>query len=289
MSKYNGSGPTSPQELLAYWIREREQIRRLKELGAPKPWSNDPIFQNVYFCNVRREDDKTTRFIRQKYQAYGEHPWLVYNYVLARFLNRIETLKFIPFMSDHAPTVLMQLFDQVQRANGQLWGGAYIITTHGLPMGKVQYLVNHVLEGVSKPCRAHIGRGPVQGYRANLATAYATLLKHEGLGSFLAAQIVADLKNTPGHPLASAEDFYTFAAHGPGSLRGASWFHYGEIGRVTPATFNQHFNKIREYIDDNVPEIVICNQDLQNCLCEFDKYMRVRTGVGKSKRKYNGR
>jgi hypothetical protein len=29
-------------------------------------------------------------------------------------------------------------------------------------------------------------------------------------------------------------------------------------------------------------------QDLQNCLCEFDKYERVRLGEGRPKAKYNG-
>ena len=30
-------------------------------------------------------------------------------------------------------------------------------------------------------------------------------------------------------------------------------------------------------------------QDLQNCLCEFDKWMRVRLGEGKPKRRFNAR
>ena len=29
-------------------------------------------------------------------------------------------------------------------------------------------------------------------------------------------------------------------------------------------------------------------QDLQNCFCEFDKYMRILNGTGRSKRSYNG-
>ena len=272
-----------------YWMREREQIRRLREANFPKPWSADPVFQTVYFCNVHREDDKTTRYIRQKYASYANHPWLVYNYILARFINRIESIRHFPFYDRHWGAALQDVLEWIALEEGQLWSGAYIITTHGLPMGKVQYLVNHVLQAAAEPLQAHIGMGPVLGYGGNLATAYNTLRKIEGLGSFLAAQVVADLKNTEGHPLADADDWWIFVAPGPGSLRGASWFHYGEIGRVTPANFMDHFNKIREFVDDAAPEIIVCSQDLQNCLCEFDKYMRVRTGAGKSKRRYNGR
>ena len=32
----------------------------------------------------------------------------------------------------------------------------------------------------------------------------------------------------------------------------------------------------------------LCAQDVQNCLCEFDKYERVRLGEGRPKSKYPG-
>jgi len=128
-------------------------------------------------------------------------------------------------------------------------------------------------------------RGP------SCAAAAQALQGIEGIGSFLSAQIVADLKNTPEHPLFSAVDKHTFVQHGPGSLRGASWFHYGCAEGVTPANWPEKFAEIRKYVDANWPSIVvppIDNQDLQNCLCEFDKYMRVSSGAGRSKRRYNG-
>jgi hypothetical protein len=61
--------------------------------------------------------------------------------------------------------------------------------------------------------------------------------------------------------------------------------------RVTPGMFYENMLWLRRRVDDNVSTAVpaLCAQDLQNCLCEFDKYMRVSTGAGRSKRKYNGR
>lgn len=275
------------KQALIYWITEREKVRERKEAGLPKPWSDDPVFQNTYFCNVHREDDKTTRFIRQKYAAYGTHPFLIYNYILARLINRIESLQYIPFQDNHRREELTECLEDIATLNGQLWSGAYIITTHGLPMGKVAYLVNHVLQGTSQALGRNIFSHPVQGWQPHCATYHEALMGLEGLGSFLAAQVVADLKNTYAHPLQLAPDRDTFVAHGPGSLRGASWFHFGEIGKVTPNNFHTLFRDIEEYVRENT-NIWVDSQDLQNCLCEFDKYMRVRTGVGKSKRKYNG-
>jgi hypothetical protein len=163
------------------------------------------------------------------------------------------------------------------------WGNAYVITTHGIPMGKGTYLARNVLQGAYRS----LGALRAQCRQDRLGVAYQGLLQLEGLGSFLAAQVVADLKNTVGHPLKEAVDWYTFVAPGPGSIRGASWFHYGEPERVTPATFMGHFIEIAEYTRRF--DIKLCHQDLQNCLCEFDKYCRVRTGIGRSKRGYSGR
>lgn len=108
--------------------------------------------------------------------------------------------------------------------------------------------------------------------------AYAKLRQIPGIGSFLAAQIVADLKNTPGHGLQLSDDWFSFCAPGPGSLRGLSWFHEKKI---TNSTFHEAIHEAAVMID--WPD---CMQDLQNCFCEYDKYCRVLTGTGKSKRGY---
>jgi len=100
----------------------------------------------------------------------------------------------------------------------------------------------------------------------------------DGLGSFLAAQIVADLKNTKGHPLEGAPDWLYFSAPGPGSLRGLSWYYQA---KVTPSNYHELINEAAINLGWEH-----CMQDLQNCFCEFDKYCRVLTGTGKSKRGY---
>ena len=58
---------THNQKQMVYWIRERENIRQLKEAGKPKPWSDNPVMQETYFCNVNREDDRVTKWIRQNW------------------------------------------------------------------------------------------------------------------------------------------------------------------------------------------------------------------------------
>jgi hypothetical protein len=260
--------------MFVYWINERESIRKKKEAGLPKPWSDDPVFQETYFCNVRREDDRVTRWLRAN--------WLVddKNYefamVMARLINRPESLKKIGYPD----TIFwdcggLENVHYAARTLKPFWGNAYVVTTHGQRMDKLEYLLN-VLQAASKVLPM-VGLPPTcQAYHS----AFKTL---EGFGDFMAAQVVADLKNTCFHPLAKATDWWGFVAPGPGSIRGMQWYFSGPV-----RNFKDGIDRIRHDIAGKL-EINICNQDLQNCLCEFDKYMRVKFGTGRSKRKYNGR
>ena len=273
----NGKNYTPP-ELLAYWIQEREAVRRLKEHGEPKPWSDDWVFQSTYFCNVHREDDRVTRWIRDNYtpEVLGDH----YDYALvaARIFNWPDTLDgllwkggLIPYNAQRMEEYLLEK----QEAKEKIWGGAYLITTHGRKMSKVDYcveLMGNVYQLFSTTdMDMHV---TCENY-------HHFIMQIDGLGSFLAAQVVADLKNTVGHPLILAPDWKDFSAPGPGSLRGLAWFF--ELDKVTPSEYHQRIADVRDYLGWEH-----CMQDLQNCLCEFDKYCRVRTGVGRSKRRYAG-
>jgi 5-hmdU DNA kinase-like protein len=55
-------------DLLLSWIREREAVRLKREAGASLPWSDDPVFQRERFCNVERESDAVTCWIRENWR-----------------------------------------------------------------------------------------------------------------------------------------------------------------------------------------------------------------------------
>lgn len=258
-----------------HWIRTRENVRILKERGEPGPWCNDMIIRNNHFCNVRREDDRGTKEIRKVVLDSGvgleDLPWV---YTMARMFN-------------HAPTVRVALrawkdgmdwakvIKQWRDAGGpdpvKVFNTAYVVSTCGRSMDKVDY-VEEVVLAVSRmtvPCHS-------------LARAHDKLMEVSGLGSFLAGQVVADLKND--RYLASAEDWYTWSAIGPGSRKGLKyiWPEFFDAG------YKMYMENLYSLMPKDIANMRIHAQDLQNCLCEFSKYMMLKEGTRKRSRPYHG-
>jgi hypothetical protein len=119
---------------------------------------------------------------------------------------------------------------------------------------------------------------------------FKRLKQYDTMGSFLAAQVVADMK-FQGHAR-HAPDWWTFAAPGPGSERGLN--RVLERPKDTPwrgATWHSALADLHAAINPmavkhNMPKISA--QDLQNCLCEYDKYQRVLLGEGRPRSTYEG-
>lgn len=268
---------------LSYWINEREAIRERKEQGMKPPWSYDPLMANIRYCNVRREDDKVTRWIATNWRTpFADHPNLTGAMTLARLVNWPDTLAVIGFPEEWRPLRVRDVIRARASTGQKTWSSAYIVSTCGRSMDKEAYVVDHV-------CSQVFSRSWDWGRRGEtLADAHKRLMQVDGLGNFLAAQVVADLKNTPGHPLQSAEDWWTWAAPGPGSLRGLNYFFKGEAhGSITAGQF---YGKMRECWALVAPLLTHLRpmhmQDFQNCLCEFSKYMRAKQGNGHARNKY---
>lgn len=264
---------------LRYWINERENIRVRKECGDPKPWTRDPILQSYRFCNVRREDDKVTRWVKKHWRdQYPTHENLPFAMLVARLINLPEALNQLGFPWDWSGERFVGTLHTRQALGGKNFNSAYIVSTNGVAMDKVEYLEKYVLT----PAYPHIRSTP----RRSLREAYAFLTELNGIGSFIAGQIIADLKHTP--YLCDALDWNHWCAKGPGSQRGLNRLMKQDIEKKWN---NDHFidtlSSLRKELELD-PAFPLCLQDLQNCLCEFDKYMRAKEG-GRPKQQYPGR
>ncbi len=282
---------TENQKLFIKWIKGREDIRIMKESDLPKPWSLDKIMQETYFTNIDREDDRVTKWIRENWLYHDGRAGLYeFSMFVARVFNKIETLEAIgqPYLENGSLAGwLMEVGSllEYKRDKGEkLWSGAYIISTNGRKIDKLQHCIELFQMHDPLIC-SNFSRLQKQ---VSLADGHEMLCQVYGLASFLAAQIIADLKNTTGHPFSLAPDRDTFSAHGPGSLKGLSYF-FEE--KVTPKNYQEKINQARKMVLPYLSGAImrkLCMQNFQNCFCEYSKYMRILEGTGKSKRKYEG-
>lgn len=260
---------------LAYWITERYAMKLRKDAGPPRlqfGYSADPHMGTVRYCNVHREDDKVTKWLAKNWRPHHHAVWEI---VLARMINYIPSLEELSTRDSYNGFCRAGMILKERRARGdKVFTSAYTISTCGQAMDKIDYVM-----GVVELCKD----GNWSPF-STLEAAHKDIMYTEGLGSFLAAQVVADLKNTAGHPLQAAPDWWAWAAPGPGSLRGLEAFW---TRKITPGQFNQAINdcwkEVKPLIPDYIPPIHM--QDFQNCLCEFSKFMRVKEG-GHARNRY---
>jgi hypothetical protein len=267
-----------------YWIAEREAIRKRREAGDPAPWTSDPILRGYRFCNVRREHDAVTRHIAKKWRepnAADSNLWFAMT--LARFINWPDTLDELGYPlswdREHFKNVLWLRMGR----GDQVFGPAYVIPNGGSSKPKIDYLADAILHRLWR-MREHMP--PRRG--TTLAAYCARLMDFDGIGSFMAAQIVADLKYV--EPLLSAPDWMSFAISGPGSRRGLNRIMARPVDAPwTEPAWRRAFGEFEVAIRPELQRVGLGDlhsQDLQNCLCEIDKYLRGTLGQRKPKRKF---
>lgn len=252
-----------PYERLLYWIKERysihitrfpngyfapqpyfsnDPIPRFLGYEEPypeesdKPWTDDPIFQNVFFCNVYRENDRVTTYLRDNYrQDNRNEPHVCLGTILLRWFNFIPTMSrlidagipqsFRPPQKNRPPigrndNWILKPYEKLlipaRDADEQIFGGAYIIrpVVDG-PDG----------EGVRKveaigALMTHLAKSTLsqQLTECDMSAAFDLLTSYKGMGPFYCYQFIGDLAYT--HVLKDASDWLTWSFCGPGTARG---------------------------------------------------------------------
>lgn len=277
-----------PFDRLLYWVIEREQIRGCRIDGQKRPWTDDPILHTYRFCNVRRMDDKVSVWLLKNWLTkFKEHPMVLPIVALGRFINTPTALAEISTLVqrwDGKPKTTKPVLEtlQARRAKGEtVFNAAYIVTGNaaGRSGDKLQSVFDCFLQGIidAKP----------KIDTSSMERSVEALLPLSGIASFMAGQIVADLRHTlPG----KWSDRHTWAAHGPGSRRGLNRVRGRPFDqRWTTPAWNSCFTDLLGKLHKQLPKTITdrCEAiDYQNCLCEFDKYERALWGDGKPKRKY---
>lgn len=266
------------QDLL-YWIKEREKIRHLKESGAPRPWTDDPILGSYRFCNVYREDDKVTRWIMSNWlDTNPQSDQLAFAAGVARMVNHPDTLQEIGFPHNWNPQHFIAVFEDRKRRNLKSWTSAYMITG-GYSEGGVpkEVLIGRILTQL----HSQLKDNPI--VTTDTLESASKKIKVNGIGTFLGGQIIADLKNT--HLLGYASDWHSWCAVGPGSTAGLNYLYDRPPCILPEDIFRKEVQEVRGLVFDNTGHD-LCAQNTQNVLCEFSKYVRTKYYGGRPKASY---
>lgn len=269
---------------------ERYQILLNRRAGMPKPWSPDPIFQTEYFCNVFREDDRTTVWFRENIRdLVRDDPNKALLAIVAfRWFNKIETgEKIKEFLLGEWDSV--KVFNKLA-AQKPVVTGAYIIKTpDGMTKLKgVLWCIDQFRENMK------IGRcDNLLRSKLTMESACGLLKLSPYLGNFMAWQICSDARQTC--LLENAQDKDTWAQPGPGSARGLGRVYYNDVNHFSYGSKSDEKEMLKLMIDlsDRSKDInywpkewpKLACVDISHILCETDKYMRCGEG-GRMKRKY---
>jgi len=265
------------------FVTERHNIYLRRVAGKPAPWTDDPMLREYKFTNIYRELDRTTVWCKKNVRdKYADHSYanLAWSIIAFRFFNRIETGEAIfnsgawdQYLKSKDTSILRNVILKM-RGKGPYTTGAYIIkTVNGKnKLDGALWAIDHAL-----PVAIELAEyAEAKGYF--LSEAQEILLKAPYLGSFMAAQLIADMKYTKLFPTNKVEDWHTWAASGPGSRRGLNILNDADIEhpwreKEWLAELGILRNMIIPMFEEYGWEIPHA-QDVQNMLCEFSKYQR---------------
>ncbi len=265
---------------LLYWINERDRMRIRKNEGA-LPYSQDPIMAGTRWCNVRREDDRVTRWIHDNWLSRNTQPdVMTFAMTVARMVNWPDTLEELGFPYDWSPDQFAAVLKGRKGRGDKVWTSAYMITGGYSAGGESkEVIIARVLDGAHKKLFDRKGRITSDD---TLESAWYKL-QSPGIGSFLAAQIVADLKHA--HPLRHAKDWNYWCAVGPGSTKGLNFLHdRPQEYSINQKDFVNEVNEVRDLLRHSA--WVLDAQNVQNCLCEFHKFIKIKYFGGRAKSRY---
>lgn len=270
------------------------------------PLTLDPILQQYRFCNVFRELDRVSVWVRENIRdRWADHPNLWLMLAIARYINWPDTLQFLidtgyawPDRDDWKPEDLGRALEYRARLGHKVYTGAYMIRAESNPnapwynWSKHQYIAQIVIGRLWEDradWEAYLTTDDPENQLLTIRDVWEKFQtpRYIGWGPFMAYQVCVDMRWT--RYLERAPDINLWAAVGPGSRRGLNRL----AGR--PLEFNlkqdSALDEMRAIWAEQdqfrapwVPPIDL--SDIQNALCETDKYLRVKLGEGKPRSSY---
>lgn len=290
-------------DLFWWFVCERQRIwsRRVRLRQSP-PWTEDPVLQRERFTNVYRELDPGTQYaIKQVLERDEARDDRIFNVMIYRLIGRSATHAELGFQRRETfdPVHIRDVLSAIRQRGQTPFTAAYMVSAY-TSMGtrdkieNVTRLFTALNDEFDRLMAVIDAAQSSQHVHSALASAY-------GFGRFLAFQVLVDLlyplniKN--GHPLLpfSHDDW---AIAGPGAQRGISLLAGNRrnkdqlaIMRWLRENQRSEFKRLDlafPYLRDRSGgEFELSLANIQNCLCEFHKYVKIRDGTGRGRRRFD--
>lgn len=275
------------------FVEGRHNVWLERQVGAPAPWSSDPILASKKFTNVFRVLDPGSQFI---FELGAERPEdTLLRLFLYRHTGRVEAWEYLPLSVGEYPT--HDNLDEVLTAWKEYRGAVRkkkVLTrwskteTWHLDSARTvftnAYLVfpqshekgTDKLESILALTDRLFNK---EGLAAQFLVAecqqerYKVLRANKGVGDFMSMQILTDW----GYTRFGSDAENEFVVPGPGCRKGIM-----AITDTPKQVDFLHFAREEVLAGDDVPMLSLDNgevrvpsiMDVQNTLCEFSKYVR---------------
>ncbi len=289
-------------DLFWRFVNERQLVwhRRFVEKRDP-PWTDDLILRHNRFTNVYRELDPGTRYAMEGILGTDNTAKSkAFNIMFYRLIGAKETHRAVGFLNPDSfdSAAVISKMKSLRSAGKHVFTGAYLVSPYSNEGANdkiinVASLFKRISSGFSGAWNRLSSAGSAE-------EAYSVIRGIDGFGDFLSYQVLVDLlypiKSMEGKSLLpfSNDDF---VVPGPGARRGISMMLDGEaeingaeVVRWLRGNQKQEFQRLClkfPYLKDGSgKEILLTLANVQNCLCEFHKYVKISEGTGRARRRF---
>lgn len=269
-----------------YWrfAVERQRVYMQRLMGAPPPWTADPVISVHKFTNAYRATDRVSQYLIRRV-IYRDDlpksgPEVLFRVLLFKLFNKIETwellertfgaVTLVDYKFKHYDKVLAQAKD----AGTRIYSAAYIMPPGGTAFGYQAKHQNHLrlLEQMTAE-----GLAAKLSKSRRMQQAFELLKGYPTIGDFLAYQFATDINYSELTDFSEME----FVVPGPGARDGlrkcfsdSAGLNEPELIRLMADNQGEEFRRLGldfPSLRGRPLQLIDC----QNLFCEVDKYARV--------------
>lgn len=261
------------------FVEARHNVWIERQVGAPAPWTSDPILASKKFTNVFRVLDPGSQFVlTDLVEENGSARDTLMRLFLYRHTGRVEAWEHmrgeLGYLLLHWDLDTVLEYWRDYRAEGNpIFTGAYLVYPGSSTSGtdKLDYIIGLTQRlftpGSPEDVVPDFLKATTQAER------FGVLRRNRGVADFMSMQILTDWGYTP-FGLDVENDF---VVPGPGCRKGIM-----AITDTPDQLSFLHFARAEVLMGDDVPVLnlpgggsrVPSIMDVQNTLCEFSKYVR---------------